>query len=204
MQDYIFSSNAEDKELQRLRLIESAVDGISLSAIAQIGVRTGHRCLDVGPGAGSILRWLGGRVGKTGLAMGIDLTARYLTNLAADPYRIIEGDVLSSLPDERFDLIHCRYVLIHNREAARILDALYDRLKPRGHLVLIEPDFTAGRDLVEGSRANPSSAEALRATYCATGKATDADIDEYIGKANDPRRWMVYYTTVSTVAQKPA
>lgn len=172
MREYIFSSHAEDKEYRRLRLVEASVDFISIRALEQIGLGTGQRCLDVGPGAGSILRWLGSKVGESGLAMGIDVMVRYLGDLNQAPFEIVEGDVLNSIPDETFDLIHCRYVLIHNRDSARILDRLCNHLKPGGHLVVIEPDFTGGRDLTKGSGADRVN-EAICSMFSSKGLQPD-------------------------------
>ena len=46
------------------------------------------------------------------------------------------------------------------------------------------------------------SAVALRSKYLATGKATEADIDDYIGAARNPASWAIYYSTVAVIARK--
>ncbi len=45
------------------------------------------------------------------------------------------------------------------------------------------------------------SALALRAAYRKTGLATDAEIDQYVARARDPRVWAVYYATVAVLAR---
>lgn len=143
MNRYIFDDNQFDRELQRLQRIESARDTQTRKFLDQTGVATGWTCLEVGAGGGSILRWLGGRVGIDGRAVGVDRNTRYLRQFTAAPFEIIEGNVLEVGRPCSFDLIHARYVLIHNPDAQTILAHMKTLLKPGGHLVIEEPDFEA-------------------------------------------------------------
>jgi SAM-dependent methyltransferase len=113
----------------------------------------------VGAGGGSILRWLGERVGVDGHVVGVDKNTTYIQRFTMHPYEIIEGDALDVSRSAFFDLIHCRYVLIHNRSAANLLDHLASLLKPGGRLVVEEPDFESAqwiddRYQVAGGRVN--------------------------------------------------
>jgi 2-polyprenyl-3-methyl-5-hydroxy-6-metoxy-1,4-benzoquinol methylase len=45
--------------------------------------------------------------------------------------------------DGCFDLVHCRYVLIHNSNNAEMLGKLCRLVRPGGFLVVEEPDFTS-------------------------------------------------------------
>src|SRR5262245_22870788 len=60
-------------EHERLRLLESHVDPLSVAAIEAVGLSRGARCLEIGAGAGSIARWLAERVGDPGLVVATDL-----------------------------------------------------------------------------------------------------------------------------------
>lgn len=141
MADYIFGENQDDRELARLRRIESALDARSRELIEKTGIVSGWNCLEVGAGGGSILRYLGTRVGTQGHAVGVDKKTTFLKGLPTPPFEILEGDVLDVYRAHAFDLIHVRYVLIHNRAATDILIHLRTLLKPGGWLVLEEPDF---------------------------------------------------------------
>ena len=167
MTKYIFDDNQSDAELRRMRLIESALDVQTCHLLEQTGVATGWKCLEVGAGGGSILRWLGNRVGVTGRVVGVDKNTAYLKSFAAPPYEILDGNVLTVRGSGGFDLIHARYVLIHNRDAADILAHLKNLLNPGGHLVLEEPDFEAAEWIdsrygAAGNRVNHATCAMFR------------------------------------------
>lgn len=156
MNRYIFDDKSEDREYRRLQLVEVANDPNTIPLLEDTGIQTGWHCLELGAGAGSILQWLGTRVGATGLAVGIDKKHTYLKKFESPPFRILQGSFLEIHLDHLFDLIHVRYVLIHNLEDLAILRKLLDLLKPGGFAVLEEPDFTSAR-LSEHGQDNPQS-----------------------------------------------
>lgn len=143
MSAYIFDSNAEERELRRLQLIESANDPTTIELLEKTGIQEGWHCLEMGPGAGSILRWLGKRVGPTGLAIGVDKKTTYLQDFHTPPFQIYENTFLEAPLNQMFDLIHGRYVLIHNQEDTAILRKMFTLLKPGGWAIFEEPDFTS-------------------------------------------------------------
>lgn len=69
--DYMFSDHQADQELARLRLIEQAFDPVTVSHLESTGVTTGWHCLELGAGAGSILKWMGQTVGTSGRVVGV-------------------------------------------------------------------------------------------------------------------------------------
>lgn len=138
---YMFAENPCGRELQRMQRIESALDPHTQGLLDQTGVSAGWTCLEIGAGGGSILHWLGARVGTGGRAVGVDRNTTYLQQFTSAPFEIIEGDVLDVRQPDGFDLIHARYVLIHNPDAQAILAHLMRLLRPGGHLLIEEPDF---------------------------------------------------------------
>lgn len=143
MATYIFDTNPAEREYRRLRLIEEAHDPTTIALLVETGIQRGWHCLELGPGAGSILRWIGKRVGPEGLAVGIDKQAQHLHELSSLPYHIYEGQFLEVPLDYSFDLIHVRYVLIHNPMDEEMLKKMFTLLKPGGWAVIEEPDFTS-------------------------------------------------------------
>lgn len=136
MNQYIFDNKSEEREFQRLQLVEAANDPTTIRLLEETGIQPGWHCLEVGAGAGSILRWMGSQVGPTGLAVGVDKKTAYLHKVDSPPVRIYKGSFLDVPLEQSFDLLHSRYVLIHNQEERAILEKMYSLLKPGGWALL--------------------------------------------------------------------
>lgn len=143
---YVFDDVNRNVELERLRTIEAIFDSDSKRMLSDVG--PGARCLEVGAGAGSMARWLAARVGAQGQVEAVDLDVQFLSDLPND-VRVTKADISSAdLCGRKFDLIHARFVLIHNTNAEALLDRLLVHLAPGGHLALEEPDFGSARAFV--------------------------------------------------------
>lgn len=146
--EYIFESVEQKAEFERLKLVEDAFDEKTKSIIQNSGIVPGWKCLELGPGAGSILKWMSYLVGNEGKVVGIDKNTKYLETISTKQIDKIEGDILDiELESGAFDLIHTRYVLIHINESEKVIKKLTELLKPGGVLILEEPDFSAARVL---------------------------------------------------------
>lgn len=144
MSDYFFSTHADEPEYQRLCLIQKAFDEKSQKHLLKAGIQKGMSCLEVGVGAGSMAAWMKEEVGIEGYVLGIDLSTRLL-DMQEVAYDLREGDLLEAEIETTFDLIHLRYVLIHNKTASIMLEKLFSLLKPGGKIVIEEPDFTLAK-----------------------------------------------------------
>ncbi len=143
---YVFHHTEDQPELTRLRMIETECDPASRRRLSATGLGAGWSCLEVGPGAGSLLHWMADAVGPTGLVCGVDVSTRFLPGPHPRHVQILEGDICSvPLQQACFDLVHARYVLIHVPDVERALSAMLASLKPGGWLLLEEPDFSASR-----------------------------------------------------------
>ncbi len=143
MSTYIFDNNAEEREFRRLQLVEAANDPTTIRLLKETDIQPGWRCLELGAGAGSMLRWLGNYVGTAGLAVGLDKNTTYLQNFTSPPFQVHQTTFLEFEPPQAFDLIHGRYVLIHNQSDIAILQKMWALLKPGGWALFEEPDFTS-------------------------------------------------------------
>lgn len=143
MSAYIFDNKSEEREFRRLQLVEAANDPTTIALLDEIGIQAGWRCLELGAGAGSILRWLGHRIGLSGLAVGIDKNTTYLQDFTSIPFQVYKSTFLEIDLSDSFDLIHGRYVLIHNQADMDILHKMLSLLKPGGWALFEEPDFTS-------------------------------------------------------------
>ena len=101
-------------ERRRLQLLERLRDPVTVRRLRRLGVSAGWCCLEVGAGAGSIVRWLSDAVGPTGQVLAIDLDTRLLQDLDAANVEVRAVDVLGDRWDlAGFDLVHARAVLHH-------------------------------------------------------------------------------------------
>lgn len=150
--EYAFS-NRSPQATDQLTALETYLDPLTRTCLNEIGIRPGDRCLEVGPGGGSIAYWLADRVGPTGRVVAVDQDTSRLA--PAPGLEIIERDVRQGIPaDGPFDLIHARLVLLHLPQRRELLRQLADRLAPGGWLVLGEFSRAPLTVLTAGSQSD--------------------------------------------------
>jgi len=156
---YIFHQTRAGRELARLKLIERYHDPRTRQRLLATGIQAGWNCLEIGPGAGSIMRWLSRTVGPTGAVVAVDINPRFVHRTRTKNIQVVQGDIATTpLPATTFHLIHARFVCIHSPHSPKILTRLVNALRPGGWLVLEEPDFSAAR-VAAGSKATGQSVE---------------------------------------------
>ena len=141
MSTYVFD-NAWHEARQRLSLLEQCLDPSTVRRIKGLGIADGWHCLEVGAGGGSVARWLCSQVGETGQVVAIDIDTRFLDAMPETNLEVRRHNLISdSLPQNSFDLIHTRMVLMHIPSREQILPQLISALKPGGWLLLEEADI---------------------------------------------------------------
>jgi SAM-dependent methyltransferase len=120
---------------ERLGLLEAAHDEASIRRASALGVGPGMRCLEAGAGGGSFARWLASR----GCAVvAADMDVRLLVGF--DELELWQMNLVTDeVPQDAFDFVHTRMVLIHIPERDLVLRKLVSALRPGG-LVLLEED----------------------------------------------------------------
>ena len=138
-----FAADAEaDDELARLKLLEALCDPWTFRCLDGIGVRQGWRCLEVGAGAGSVVRWLSERVGSAGRVVAVDLDPRFLGDLRAPNVEVRRCDITQDdIEPAAYDLVHCRALLMHMNDPADVLRRMVAALRPGGWLVAEDADL---------------------------------------------------------------
>ncbi|MBO2452401.1 methyltransferase domain-containing protein [Actinomadura barringtoniae] len=154
--------------------MEECYDPVSTARLEALGVGPGWRCLEVGGGGGSIGRWLAERAGPEGRVLITDLDPRWVRT--GDAEVIVHDLRTDPLPENEFDLVHARLVLIHLPERLAALDKLVRSLRPGGVLALDEFDLP----LVQVLKAPDEAAAALFT------KVHDAMIRAVQGRGADP------------------
>jgi len=130
----------------------SLLSGIYLPANTQFlldhGLIKGIRVADVGCGPGLISLWLSQQVGETGHVTAIDNNAEQLAilkekidtqqikNISLEQVNIYELGEMGP----KFNLIMCRFLLIHLTDPIKALRELYKTLLPGGKLIVADLD----------------------------------------------------------------
>jgi SAM-dependent methyltransferase len=132
----------------RLRVLHSVYEPGTRRVLQQAGIQPGMRVADLGCGVGMVSELLGWMVGRKGHVVGIDFSAE---QLAQARLRLAESGLDASfveasaantgLPRESFDLVYCRFLLIHLAEPQRALREMWHLLKPNGILVCEDGDL---------------------------------------------------------------
>ena len=137
---YIFD-NAAAETATRFSALATIFDPGTIRHLTEIGVTKGWTCLEIGAGGGTIADWLCDRVGPEGRVMATDIDTQYLNSLNKPNLDVRRHDIARDvLPEETFDLVHVRLVLVHLPERDEVLTRIVSALKPGGWLLAEEFD----------------------------------------------------------------
>jgi SAM-dependent methyltransferase len=137
--DYVLDQGF-DEERARLSGMEALWDPGSQALLDELGIGPGWKCLEVGAGGGSMVKWMASRGAHV---TAIDIDTRFIENLASDSITVRRIDLREDeLPQSEFDLVHSRLVLEHLADRREILDRLVATLKPGGWMVMEDYDWT--------------------------------------------------------------
>jgi ubiquinone/menaquinone biosynthesis C-methylase UbiE len=136
---YVFS-NAWELAERRLEFLELEHDPTTKRRALDLGLQSGWRCLEVGAGRGSIVRWLSDVVGPSGHVFAVDIDTRFLNALPGNVELHRLDVVTDELPAAQFDFVHTRLLLMHLPERNEILRKLVSALRPGGWILCEEND----------------------------------------------------------------
>lgn len=125
------------KEMHRLELVSKTYDFLTKKQLSKITTRPGMRCLDIGSGSGSIVKWMAEQPNVSEV-VAVDQLVDLLEEkfILSDKVKVIQHDINEVMDIEKFDIINVRFVLMHLRERKRILKEISELLKPGGWLVV--------------------------------------------------------------------
>jgi 2-polyprenyl-3-methyl-5-hydroxy-6-metoxy-1,4-benzoquinol methylase len=145
-QQYILSQTIDTFERERLSLLEQTADPLSQRRLAGLGIQSGWRCLEVGAGHGSIVRWLAEQVGSQGWVVATDLNPRFLTEIELPNVEVRQHDIRTDpLEAGMYDLVHCRSVLMHMPEPQLVVGRMVAAVRSDGWLLIEEGDLSSLR-----------------------------------------------------------
>jgi SAM-dependent methyltransferase len=134
----------------RLRLLHGLYGEGTHRVLLEAGLQPGMRVADLGCGVGTVTALLAQFVGPEGSVVGIDASAAQLAqarerlNPDGSNIRFVEASAThTGLPRESFDLVYCRFLLLHLPRPERALREMRALLKPGGILVCEDGDLTS-------------------------------------------------------------
>ena len=147
--EYVLATGAA--AVHRLLMLHNIYSPVGRRVLLQAGLTPGMRVADFGCGIGAVTSMLAEMVGPSGSVTGIDANTAQLeqardicqrrgfTNVsfqAADA-------CATELPRESFDLVYCRFLLLHLPDPASCLREMRDVLKPGGLLFVEDGDIAS-------------------------------------------------------------
>jgi len=178
---YVHANAAFDDELGRLHLLEARYDPCTFRRLSMFGPLAGARCLEVGAGAGSVARWLAARAGPSGQVVATDTNPRFLADAKKTGVEVRRHDILADpLEPGRYDLAHCRALLLHLADPQRAVRNMAAAVRPGGWLLIEDADYVS---LVAANPAHPRAASFDQATRTLTTLITTSGLlDPYLGR----------------------
>jgi SAM-dependent methyltransferase len=147
MSQYVFD-HALDLEQQRLEKLSEWLDPGTERLLDQIGLARGWRVLEVGAGAGSMVRVLSDRVGSAGSVLATDLDLKFLDGLNLPNVEVQKHDIVNDpLPEDTFDLVHTRLVVMHLPAREEALKRMVAAAKPGGWIFVEDMEFLTWIDV---------------------------------------------------------
>ncbi|MGH7517047.1 MAG: class I SAM-dependent methyltransferase [Gemmatimonadales bacterium] len=137
-----------DEGRRRLDLLAQIMAPTTSALLAEVGVRSGINCLDLGCGGGHVTRCLAELVGAGGRVTGLDLDAVKLAAAWDEGdragYRNLDfrvANVAEWAETDTYDLVYGRFILSHLADRQTVVRRMYAALRSGGVLVLEDIDF---------------------------------------------------------------
>ena len=135
-----------EAEFRRLEMQSAFIRDLTEDVLKRAGLRPGMRVLDIGCGVGDVALLAGELVGPTGSVLGVDRSAASIKTAERRVaqarqharIRLAVADLDSFVPDETFDAVVGRLVLMYLPDPAATLRRLAGHLRPGGIVVFQE------------------------------------------------------------------
>jgi SAM-dependent methyltransferase len=136
-EDYLLD-NQEAEAGKRFDALSALFNASTFRHMESVGLAPGWRVWEVGAGGPSVPSWVAART--SGYVLATDIDTSWLEDEEA-PYAVKRHDIgTDPAPDELFDLVHARLVLVHVPRRAEALSTMIRAVRPGGWLLLEEAD----------------------------------------------------------------
>lgn len=134
----------------RLQILNAIHKPYTEFLMQRAGLKEGMRVADIGCGTGNVSFMMASIVGLSGSVSGVDISSEQL-DIARSQATVLNlknveftcGSAYDTeLPKEFFDLVYCRFLLMHLHHPENALLEMRALLKPGGLLVCEEADFS--------------------------------------------------------------
>jgi ubiquinone/menaquinone biosynthesis C-methylase UbiE len=135
--------------VRRLHMLHDIYSPTGRRVLLKAGLRAGMRIADFGCGVGVVTRMLAEMTGPSGSVTGIDMNGAQLEQAAAwcaagrlENVNFVEAQAGSTgLPQDSFDVVYCRFLLLHLADPVACLHEMRKVLKTEGILVVEDGDL---------------------------------------------------------------
>jgi SAM-dependent methyltransferase len=145
--------------VRRLHVLHNVYSPGGKRALLQAGLKPTMNVADFGCGVGVVTRMLAHMVGRAGRVTGIDIDRNQLQEAAdlcasdnlRNTFFIQARAERTGLPENSFDLVYCRFLLLHMQDPVACLREMHAVLKPGGILVVEDGDLTTATSIPPSS-----------------------------------------------------
>jgi ubiquinone/menaquinone biosynthesis C-methylase UbiE len=149
--------------VRRLHVLHDLYAPAGRRGLLAAGLRPGMKVADFGCGVGVVTRMLAEMVGPSGAVTGIDVDGQQLAEAAAwcdrsgsNNASFVQADACrTGLPRASFDLVYCRFLLLHLPDPMACLHEMREVLRPGGII------FVEDGDLASATSVPPSAIDAF-------------------------------------------
>jgi ubiquinone/menaquinone biosynthesis C-methylase UbiE len=153
---YVLATGAD--AVRRLHMLHRIYPPYGRRILLQAGLTQGMKVADFGCGVGVVTRMLAEIVGPLGSVTGVDVDGAQLEQAAAlcagEGFKntsFVKASAYSSgLPRNSFDVVYCRFLLLHLEDPAACLREMKAVLKPGGILVVEDGDLASATSIPPG------------------------------------------------------
>lgn len=146
-----YSLATGEAAVRRLSALHRIYSPAGRRILLQAGLAPGMAVADLGCGVGATTHMLAEMVGPSGHVTGVDVSAAQLEqgrNLCraskiSNAIFVEASATATGLPRDSFDLVYCRFLLLHLVDPAACLREMRAILKPGGVLVVEDGDLTS-------------------------------------------------------------